>query len=64
MSYFSNATSPGMRKTATLPNPPYGTTRLYSDLDELKDRFTDEVAQADLLSSARTFRTGRGGRNG
>src|SRR5262249_54216906 len=32
-----------------LPNPPYGRTRLYSNLDELKTRFEKEVRSADLV---------------
>jgi spore maturation protein CgeB len=32
-----------------LPEPPYGRTALYSSVDELKDRFTREIAQADLV---------------
>lgn len=32
-----------------LPEPPYGTTRLYSSLDELRDRYAEEVAGADLV---------------
>ena len=32
-----------------LPHPPYGKTKLYSSLDELKDCFTQEVPVADLV---------------
>ena len=32
-----------------LPHPPYGRTLLYTSLDELKDRFTACVRQADLV---------------
>ena len=32
-----------------LPHPPYGRTMLYNDLDELGDRFTGEVRQADMV---------------
>ena len=32
-----------------LPHPPYGRTVLYTSLDELKDRFTASVRQADLV---------------
>jgi spore maturation protein CgeB len=31
-----------------LPAPPYGTTRLYGSLEELKDAYTGEVMRADL----------------
>lgn len=31
-----------------LPHPPYGKTRLYSSLKELKERFTTRVRKADL----------------
>ncbi|ATB43694.1 hypothetical protein CYFUS_009174 [Cystobacter fuscus] len=32
-----------------MPRPPYGRTELYSDLADLKDRFTDAVRGADLV---------------
>ncbi len=32
-----------------LPNPAFGRTQLYDSLDELRDRFGDEVASADLV---------------
>jgi spore maturation protein CgeB len=32
-----------------LPDPPYGRTRLYTSLDELKDRFATAVRQADVV---------------
>jgi spore maturation protein CgeB len=32
-----------------LPRPPYGRTDLYDDLDALRDRFADEVRQADVV---------------
>jgi len=32
-----------------LPNPPYGRTALYQSVDELKDRFSHEIAHADLV---------------
>jgi spore maturation protein CgeB len=32
-----------------LPNPPYGCTKLYSSLDELKDSYTQEVREADFV---------------
>ena len=32
-----------------LPNPPYGRTELYADLDILKSRFEPQVREADLV---------------
>jgi spore maturation protein CgeB len=32
-----------------LPKPPYGRTELYGSLDELRSRFADDVADADLV---------------
>lgn len=32
-----------------LPNPPYGRTELYASLEELQDRFTREVRDADFV---------------
>lgn len=32
-----------------LPNPPYGRTELYASLDELQDRFAEEVREADFV---------------
>ncbi len=32
-----------------LPLPPYGRTALYASLDELKDRFTSDVREADFV---------------
>jgi spore maturation protein CgeB len=32
-----------------LPNPPYGRTELYASLEELQDRFTTEIRDADLV---------------
>jgi spore maturation protein CgeB len=32
-----------------MPRPPYGRTELYTSLEDLHARFTDEVRQADLL---------------
>lgn len=32
-----------------LPNPPYGRTRLYRDLDELRREYTDAVREADAV---------------
>jgi len=46
---FLERNQPWYAKNRDLPDPPYGRTCLYADLDELKDRFTDEVAHADLV---------------
>ncbi len=32
-----------------LPRPPYGVTHLYRDLDELRERFTKRIAEADVV---------------
>jgi spore maturation protein CgeB len=32
-----------------MPNPPFGTTELYNDLEDLKKRFTDVIANAHLV---------------
>lgn len=32
-----------------LPSPPYGRTELYSSVRELKERFTDEIGEADFV---------------
>src|SRR4051812_42742654 len=32
-----------------LPNPPYGRTALYGDLEDLKTRFTPDVREADCV---------------
>lgn len=32
-----------------LPEPPYGKTRLYSSLDELRERFGREIREADMV---------------
>jgi spore maturation protein CgeB len=32
-----------------LPRPPFGTTRLYDDFADLKDRFTEAVRKADIV---------------
>ena len=39
----------GMRETGTLPNPPYGVTRLYSSFEELKNLFSRDVRDADVV---------------
>jgi spore maturation protein CgeB len=40
---------PWYARNRDLPNPPYGRTELYSDLPDLKSRFTDEVRDADFV---------------
>jgi spore maturation protein CgeB len=40
---------PWYAENRDLAEPPYGRTVLYSDLEELKDRFTKEVRSADLV---------------
>jgi spore maturation protein CgeB len=40
---------PWYAESRDLPKPPYGTTRLYGAVDELKDRFADLVRGADLV---------------
>jgi spore maturation protein CgeB len=40
---------PWYRDNRDLPTPPYGTTRLYENLDELRDRFADAVRHSDLV---------------
>ncbi|HLJ17475.1 MAG TPA: glycosyltransferase [Bryobacteraceae bacterium] len=40
---------PWYAENRDLPEPPYGRTLLYSSLTELKDRFTSEIANADIV---------------
>lgn len=40
---------PWYAESRDLPNPAFGTTRLYSSLAELEDRFRASVAEADLV---------------
>ncbi len=40
---------PWYASTRDLPMPPYGRTKLYASLEELRDRFTGAVRQADLV---------------
>lgn len=40
---------PWYAENRDLPEPPYGTTRLYASFDELQDRYLDEVRDADLV---------------
>jgi spore maturation protein CgeB len=40
---------PWYAKNRDLPEPPFGTTTLYGSLEELKDRHTDAVREADVV---------------
>jgi spore maturation protein CgeB len=40
---------PWYAKNRDLPEPPFGTTALYASLEELKDRHTDAVREADVV---------------
>lgn len=40
---------PWYAENRDLPEPPHGTTRLYGSLDELRDKWTQPVRQADLV---------------
>ncbi|MFN3649262.1 MAG: glycosyltransferase [Armatimonadota bacterium] len=40
---------PWYAENRDLPHPPYGTTRLYSNLDALRDEWRDAVREADLV---------------
>jgi spore maturation protein CgeB len=40
---------PWYAENRDLPQPPYGRTVLYSSVDELKDRYARDIAQADLV---------------
>ncbi|MDB5901352.1 MAG: hypothetical protein JWM26_230 [Betaproteobacteria bacterium] len=40
---------PWYAKNRDLPEPPFGTTALYGSLEELKDRHTDAVREADVV---------------
>ncbi|MFN8466533.1 MAG: glycosyltransferase [Caldilineaceae bacterium] len=46
---FLERNMPWYAENRDLPNPPYGCTELYTDLDELKTRFEGPVATADLV---------------
>lgn len=46
---FAERDVPWYAENRDLPNPPYGTTVLYRDLDDLRDRLTDEVRSADAV---------------
>jgi spore maturation protein CgeB len=40
---------PWYAENRDLPEPPYGTTRLYASFDELRERYHEEVRDADLV---------------
>jgi spore maturation protein CgeB len=40
---------PWYARRRDLPRPPYGKTELYRSLDELRDRFADPIARADVV---------------
>lgn len=46
---FLERDQPWYRDNRDLPCPPYSRTEIYSSLEDLKDRFTREVRQADLV---------------
>ncbi len=46
---FLERNMPWYAENRDLPNPPYGCTELYADLDELKTRFEGPVRTADLV---------------
>ena len=46
---FLERNMPWYAENRDLPNPPYGCTELYSDLDEFKTRFEGPVRTADLV---------------
>ncbi|MCI0390087.1 MAG: glycosyltransferase [Acidobacteria bacterium] len=46
---FLERDQPWFRDNRDLPCPPYCQTEIYSSLEELKDRFTRSVRQADLV---------------
>jgi len=46
---FLERDQPWLRDNRDLPRPPYCRTEIYSNLEELKDRFTPNARQADLV---------------
>lgn len=46
---FLERDKPWYAENRDLPQPPYGTTRLYGSLDELRDVYADAVRRADLV---------------
>jgi spore maturation protein CgeB len=47
--HFLERDVPWYAQHRDLPDPPHGRTSLYGSLDELRDRFADEVCEADLV---------------
>jgi spore maturation protein CgeB len=47
--HFIERDVPWYAQHRDLPEPPYGRTSLYGSLDELRDRFRDDVREADLV---------------
>src|SRR5437588_3036642 len=46
---FLEHDKPWYASNRDLPHPPYGRTELYASVDDLKDRFTPDVRNADLV---------------
>jgi spore maturation protein CgeB len=46
---FLEHDKPWYASNRDLPNPPYGRTELYADVEDLKHRFADELATADVV---------------
>jgi spore maturation protein CgeB len=46
---FLEADRPWYAANRDLPHPPFGRTELYDSLDDLRERFTDQVRHADLV---------------
>ena len=40
---------PYYARNRDLPEPPFGSTRLYGTLDELRDRYSPDIAEADAV---------------
>jgi spore maturation protein CgeB len=50
---------PWYRQNRDMPSPPWGRTRLYGSLEELKDRFEPDVRQADFVMVGSYVQEGR-----
>jgi spore maturation protein CgeB len=46
---FLERDKPWYAENRDLPDPPFGSTRLYGSLEELRDLYADDVARADLV---------------
>jgi spore maturation protein CgeB len=46
---FLEREQPWYAQNRDLPKPPYGRTKLYADLDDLRERFTETVENADFV---------------